>query len=290
MKDMPNADIKLYALADSEIQAIGRPDKEAILSGLHDGLPSGVYTAMRTFDHVKFLHLDDHLSRLERSMVMLGWSYQLDLWTIRHALHRVCSDYDHQDSRVRIDVLSRDESRMTDGHRVLISLTRYEPIPEQIYQLGVQVGIERELHRNQPEVKKAEFAVLRRKYLERDPSRFECLITDDRGAILEGTTSNFFGVRDGVIWTAGKGVLEGIARMIILKLASEAMIPVHMGTVEVAALSNFSETALSSASRGLVPIVQIGDHIIGDGRPGPVVGRLIDSYQTYVGHEIRPAI
>ncbi len=290
MKDTKTAEIKLYVLADSKAQVIDLPDKEAILTGLHDGLPSGVYTVMRTFDHIKFLHLGDHLSRLERSMAMLGWGYQLDLRTIRHALDRVCSDYDHQDSRVRIDVLSRDESRLIDGNRVLISLTRFEPIPEDIYRLGVQVGIERELYRNQPEVKKAEFAVLRRRYLERDPTRFECLITDDRGAILEGTTSNFFGVRDGVIWTAGKGVLEGIARMIILKLASEAMIPVHLGTVEVAALSKFSETALSSASRGLVPIVQIGDQLIGDGQPGPIAEKLIDNYRAYVVREIRPAI
>jgi branched-chain amino acid aminotransferase len=290
MKDTKTAEIKLYVLAGNEAQAIDLPDKEAILTGLHDGLPSGVYTAMRTFDHINFLHLGDHLSRLEKSMAMLGWSYKLDMFTIRHALHRVCSDYEHHDSRVRIDVLSRDESRLIDGNRVLISLTRFELIPEDIYRLGVQVGIEGELYRNQPEVKKAEFAVLRRRYLERDPTRFECLITDAKGAILEGTTSNFFGVRDGVLWTAGKGILEGIARMIILKLAAKAKIPVRLRPVDVAALPEFSETALSSASRGLVPIVQIGDQLIGDGRPGPIAWKLIDSYQAYVVRKTRPAI
>jgi len=290
MTDTKTAEIKLYVLADNKAQAIDLPDKEAILTGLHDGLPSGVYTAMRTFNHIKFLHLGDHLSRLEKSMAMLGWDYQLDLLMIRHVLHKVCSGYEHEDSRVRIDVLSRDESRLIDGHRVLISLTRFEAIPEHVYKAGVRVGIEGELYRNQPKVKKAEFAVLRRRYLERDPTRFECLITDAKGAILEGTSSNFFGVRDGVLWTAGRGVLEGIARMIILRLAGDAEIPIRLAAVEVDDLPEFSETALSSASRGLVPIVQIGDQLIGDGMPCPIARKLITNYQAYVVREIRPAI
>ena len=144
--------------------------------------------------------------------------------------------------------------------------------------------------RSQPAVKRAEFAVRRRGYLERDPSQFECLLTDAADQILEGTTSNFFGVKDGVLATAGEGVLEGIARKIVLNLATSACIPICFAPIKISDLGQYAETALSSASRGLVPIIQIGTLTIGDGQPGPVTLKLVELYFDYVRREIRTAL
>jgi len=274
-KESINNDFELYALVGDDVRVIDIPEKRAILAGLHEGLPLGVYTAMRTFYHNKFLHLGDHLARLEKSIALLGWKYPLNGPALRQGLHQVCTYRDGQDARVRIDVLAEEERRIPTGSRVLISLSRFEEIPGHIFQKGVRVGIEPSLSRNHPEVKKAEFAVKRRRYLEHDPARYECLIIDKNKAILEGTTSNFFGVFDGILWTAGRDVLEGIARKIILKLASEAQIPVQLDALRLDALPALSESALSSASRGLVPIVRIGE---------------ISRYADYVVRNIRTAI
>jgi branched-chain amino acid aminotransferase len=245
---------------------------------------------MRTYEHNQFLHLEEHLTRLEESIAALGWDFQLNRKALRQALHRVCTGYKQLDARVRIDVLAAGEIQLATSSRVLISLSPYVTIPDSVYQNGVQVRIEAAIPRSQPEVKKAEFAVTRRKYLERDPSRYECLIVDSNRHIVEGTTSNFYGVRDGILWTAGSGVLEGIARMIILNLAGDAHIPVRLDPISVDDLVTLSESALSSASRGLVPIVQIGNQAIGDGLPGPITRKLIEAYRAYVVREITTAI
>jgi branched-subunit amino acid aminotransferase/4-amino-4-deoxychorismate lyase len=290
MKTLINADVELYALVDTVVHAIQAAEKRTILSGLYEGLPLGVYTAMRTYEHNKFLHLDDHLDRLERSMILLGWEYPLDKSVLRQTLHQVCSNYSRLNARVRIDVLAKTERRIPTGSRVLISLSQFEDIPDHIYRKGVQACVEPALSRLHPEVKKAEFAVIRRKYLEHDPSCYECLIIDANGAILEGTTSNFFAIGDGVLWTAGREVLEGIARKIILKLAGDAQIPVQLDAPRMDDLPSLDESALSSASRGLVPIVQIGDQVIGDGCPGPVTRLLMSSYKDYVADNVRTAV
>jgi branched-chain amino acid aminotransferase len=281
---------ELYAVLSDNVEAIQIPEKDAIISALYNGLPLGVYTGMRTYEHNKFLHLEEHLNRLEESIAALGWNFQLNRSVLRQALHLVCTGYKLPDARVRIDVLAAGEIRLTSQSRVLISLSPYEPIPDSVYQNGVQVNIEAAVPRSQPTVKKAEFAVTRRKYLERDPSQYECLLADASHHILEGTTSNFYGVCGGVLWTAGFGVLEGITRMIVLKLAGDADIPVRLDPISIDDLPTLSESALSSASRGLVPIVQIADLTIGEGRPGPITRKLIEAYHAYVSREIRTAV
>jgi len=284
------SELELYTLISDQVEMVPMPAKSAILADLYTGVPLGVYTMMRTYEHNKFLHLREHLIRLDKSMATLGWDFQLDIKALRHGLHKVCTEYGQEDARVRIDVLAKGESEAAAGSRVLISLQPFLPIPESVYQDGVRVNIEPALSRKQPEVKKAEFAVTRRKYLERDPFRYEYLMTDDDGHILEGTTSNFFGVLNGVLWTADRDVLEGIARMIILKLAEEAQIPVRLDSLKANDLPTISESALSSASRGLVPIVQIGDQMIGDGYPGQITRTLIRAYDGYVKRMITTAI
>lgn len=290
MTDTLSTELEFFAVLSDDVEAIQIPEKDAIVSALYTGLPLGVYTGMRTYKHNQFLHLEEHLTRLEESIAALEWDYQLEKRALRKALHHVCTGYKQSDARVRIDVLAAGEIRLTTGSRVLISLSPYAPIPNSVYKNGVQVRIEAAIPRSQPEVKKAEFAVTRRKYLERDPSTYECLITDANGHILEGTTSNFYGVRNGVLWTPGFGVLEGIARMIILNLADAAHIPVRLNPICVDDLPTLSESALSSASRGLVPIVQIADQTIGDGLPGPISRKLIEAYRAYVIREIRTAV
>ena len=290
MTESFGTDLELFSVSGDDIQAVLAHDKEAVLNALYQGLPLGVYTAMRTFEHVKFLHLEEHLSRLDRSMAMLSWDYHLDRIALRLALHQVCNEYNHPDARVRIDILAKGESQFITGSRVLISLQPFTPIAEQIYQNGVQVSIVPALTRDQPEIKKAEFAVLRRKYLESDPTKYECLIANEDGFLLEGTTSNYYGVRDGVIWTAGSGVLEGVARMIVLKLADVNRIEVRYEPLTTNDIPTLSEAALSSSSRGLIPIVQIGEQIVGDGTPGPITKQLIGKYRDYVLREMKPAL
>ena len=56
----------------------------------------------------------------------------------------------------------------------------------------------------------------------------EYLILDNGGHILEGTGSNFYGIKDGVVYTAGKGVLDGITRKVILSLLPDLKIPLRL--------------------------------------------------------------
>ena len=60
------------------------PDAHSFVDML-DGFPLGVYSALRTFEHHKFLDLKAHLARTLRSMALLGWQYGFDEGRFRRA-------------------------------------------------------------------------------------------------------------------------------------------------------------------------------------------------------------
>ena len=103
--------------------------------------------------------------------------------------------------------------------------------------------------------------------------------------ITEGASSNFFCVKDGVIWThpADNLILKGVTRSILL----EEIIP-HLGyTVVEKALSpefalSAGEAFVTSTSLEVTPVVNIAGHTIGDGAPGKVTQSLLASYHALV--------
>jgi branched-subunit amino acid aminotransferase/4-amino-4-deoxychorismate lyase len=85
-------------------------------------------------------------------------------------------------------------------------------------------------------------------------------------------------------------VLAGVTRRILLDLAAQLGIPVVLEPVPLAEVAALDEAALSSSSRALVPIVQIEQTVIGNGRPGPVCRRLLAAYNQFVQSAVKTAV
>lgn len=283
-------DIQLFVVGKQGSRPIAISDS---ISSIHDvltGWPIGAYTVLRTYQHDRFLSLDDHLARLEQAMPQLGWDETFPSSEIKRSLHAVCSDYPYPDAQVRIDLLAHDDPRMMSESRVLIALAPFEPPPETIYRNGVVVGITSELSRQDPAVKSAEFVIQRRQYLEEHPDLYEVLLLDREGFVREGASSNFYGICDGELWTADEGILPGTTRQIVLEIASRLNIRICSNAIHQDDIQLLDEAAISSSSRGIVPVIKVDGMIIGSGRPGEIISRFIVAYRNYVIQAVKPAV
>jgi branched-subunit amino acid aminotransferase/4-amino-4-deoxychorismate lyase len=290
------AGLRLYQVTAAGPRELPLLPEEAdrTVHDLLDDLPLGVYTSFRTFEHDKFLYLDAHLNRLDESMALLGWTFRIDQGRVCRALAESCRAYPYADARVRVDVLAAPPSRWGlattgDEGRVLLALAPFTPVPTHCYEQGVAVATASTLKREIPLAKKADFVLVRRAFTEADQRYFERLLLDENGLILEGSSSNFYVVRDGVIWTAGSGALAGVARRIVLQVAGELRVPVELQAWSLADLGAAQEAFLSSSSRGIVPIVRVDEQPVGEGSPGPITRRLMSAYDRHVQDHIQPA-
>ncbi len=286
------ARMHFWAVVGEELRPLPIPPNAKTFDDLLAGLPLGVYSALRTFDHNKFLYLDAHLARMEQSMRLLGWQETLDQQALRAALHQAVTAVPWPESRVRFDLLAQPApAQLGTESRLLIALMALTPPPPELYAQGVAVGIASGLQRHNPLAKTADFTQQRAQFLQTQAEAFyEYLLLDEAGRILEGTSTNFWGIRAGTLITAGEGVLEGVTRRIILQLAAELGIPVQFAAIPLAEVVTLDEAALSGSSRAFLPVVRIGEQVVGNGRPGPISQTILAAYLEFVRREAKTAV
>lgn len=112
----------------------------------------------------------------------------------------------------------------------------------------------------------------------------EAWLIDQAGNVTEGSASNAYIVDDAgrlITHPLGHRILGGITRSVVLELAQSAQIKVVERPFTLDEARRAREAALSSTSSLLLPVVAIDGAPVAEGRPGPVVRRLME---LYAGH------
>jgi len=110
----------------------------------------------------------------------------------------------------------------------------------------------------------------------------EAILVKD-GYVTEGAASNIFAVIDGILITPPQGaeILPGITRDVILEIARENNIPYSEDIISLDALKTASEIWLTSSTREIVPVVQLDNETIANGKPGPIWRIMNQLFQAY---------
>lgn len=110
----------------------------------------------------------------------------------------------------------------------------------------------------------------------------EALLTDGRGQVTEGASSNLFAVRSGRLTTPplGAGILEGVTRGVVLRLARELGVPVEEAGLDVEGLGRADELFITSTAREILPVTHLDGRPVGAGRVGPVTRRLHEAFRA----------
>ena len=268
--------ILVYKITRSEVDPLDfvLPDFDAITTEL----PSGLYTTFRTYaERTKVIGLRSHLERLylpAKAQGIVPTVRRQD--DFRHILADLLLRIEAPEARVRLIL----DTTVEPG-TIYVILAPLQLPPEEVYQNGVHLEISR-TSREKPSLKRTSFiqeSALERKLI--GPDTFDILLTD-KGRILEGMTSNFFYIREGVLCTAGRGILIGVTRQMVIALAKREGVEFCIRAIRVNELPTLSEAFITSSSRGIIPVVEIDTQQIGDGKVGPLTTRLMHLYNKEV--------
>lgn len=235
----------------------------------------GVYTITNTFNVTQVLKMIAHLDRLEDSARRAGIDLKYDRLMLRGALRRCILDYGKGNVRWRVTV-GKDRP-----DHLIITLEPFRPISPELIESGVRVISAPDAARQNAAAKTTGW-MHKREALTPPEGIYETILLDGDGHMLEGLGSNFYVIRDRALYTAPVGlVLPGISRQIIFDVAKPIM-PVVEVAPNVDDISLLSDAFISSASRGIVPVVEIDGKRVGDGKPGKLTMQLRGAYQRWV--------
>lgn len=96
------------------------------------------------------------------------------------------------------------------------------------------------------------------------------------GVVTEGSSTNMFGIKDGVVKThpVTNLILEGITRQVVLEVCEELNISVEEKAFTLEEAFAMDEFFYTSTTAEVMPVVKIDDSIIGDGQSGAITKKI----------------
>src|SRR3989440_9351633 len=227
------------------------------------------FESLRTYNRRPF-HLDGHLTRLYRSAELIEleipWSREHITAIVQEIIAR--NVYKHATIRLLVTGGETEDSILPVGKPTLAVLI--SPLGERDMERFAQGYklITTSLQRIAPEAKTTSYlAAIRALKEAKRRHAADALFINEQGHVLEATRSNFFIFRGDTLITPYSGVLIGITRNVVLALAQDRF-SIEERPILLGELAYAEEAFITSSSKEIVPVVQIDDLVIGDGRPG----------------------
>ena len=273
---------RTWELRDGRIEFRGESPSIAAAS---QGLPAGSYTTLRTYQGDRVVRLAQHVQRLIDSARIQGHAAALNEADVRRLLAEALRAQPQRSGDVTTAPPSESKLRLTFAPPSLfVSVEPLELLPESFYRDGVWC-VTVPIHRDDPAAKDTRFiATAATAYQSLPPGAHEGLMVADDGSILEGLSSNFFAVRDGVVHTEDQRALQGITRSIVLEVCQD-LAPVSLTPVRVDELSRVTECFLTSVSREVLPVARVDSVLLANGAPGPVTTKVMERFHAMAERE-----
>jgi branched-chain amino acid aminotransferase len=252
-------------------------DDLAILRGI------GVFDLMNT-RRGKPLFIKEHISRLCDSARKVNLTIPWSAEQIQRIVENTVAKNDLDEASIRVVITggsSPDFITPAGRPRLIVLVTPPPKMPRGWYEKGVKV-ISVRAERRLPGAKSIDYlpaALALGQAKARNAVEAIYLDRDDRA--LEGTTSNLFIFSGDILLSPARNILSGITRSVVLELARRDF-RVELRDISYSDMIAAREVFITGTSRGVVPVIQVDDTQIGDGRPGPNTRKIMSALEEYV--------
>ena len=271
------------------------PREQALVSVFDHGFlyGDGIYETMRAYEGTIFL-LKRHLARLKRSARAISLKLPLSLDGISDSLNESLRVNKLQNAYIRLHIsrgpgeIGLDPALCSVPTMVIVSKP-FHDYPTEYYSNGVSVAIVK-TRRNHPlaldpAIKGTNFLNnILAKIEAIKAGAYEGIMLNWQGYVAEGTISNIFMVKKGVLYTPHfrMGILEGVTRDLVLRLAKRAKLAVRESGILPKELRTADECFITNTTMEIMPVTRIDKKAVGSGCPGPVTEVLLQAYKKEV--------
>lgn len=265
------------------------PLDEAKVSVLDRGFifGDGVYEVIPSYGS-KALRFKHHMERLQNSLDAVRIKNPLSNIQWQEIIDKLIAATDSQDQYIYLHitrgVASRDH-RFPDETKptVFVMSSILQPVDPELLKTGVTAVTLDDIRWKYCNIKAIALLpniLLRQQAV--DKGAVEAILIRD-GNMTEGAASNAFIVIDGVIKTPPKDqkLLPGITRDLVVELAKTNNILIEETVISEKEFLSADEIWLTSSTKEILPVTQINEKKVGNGKPGPVWQDMFQKYQDY---------
>jgi D-alanine transaminase len=266
------------------------PVEQATVSVLDRGFlfGDGIYEVIPVFG-LKPLRVDEHLQRLQNSLSRISLANPLSNAEWKQAFDELLAKNPGEDRAIYMqitrgahpvrDLKIQPEYRPT----VFMMVLQVGAINVSVLEKGIETVTINDFRWHACDIKSTSLVanVMLREQATQSGVIDAILVRD--GFVTEGTASNFFMVKNGVLITPpiGQYLLPGITRDLVIELAKENGMACQIRPVAESELESADEIWLTSSTREIAPVIRLNGNNVADGKAGPMWKKMINIYQQY---------
>ena len=279
--DSRNEDIMIYING----QFFHRSDAKVSVMDSGYLLGDGVWEGIRLYKGT-MIHLDQHLNRLYTGAKAIAMDIdqtkqQIEL-AIRSTLekNRMTTDVHIRLIVSRgIKITPYQSPKVTIGKPTLVIIPEYKKASEQVKIKGITLGTVKTIRDNRtqdPRINSLSKHNCIAACIEADKLGVdEGLMLDPHGYVSTCNSTNFFIIRDQEVWTSsGKHCLNGVTRSNVIDLCKENDVTIFEKDFLLDDVHSANEIFVTGTFAGIVPVISVDGHAIGNGIRGVLTEKL----------------
>ena len=219
----------------------------------------GVYENVRVSNGVVYF-LKDHIERLIESAKVISISHPFDEEFIKNSILDLIKDYKSETFNLKILLIGASAKE-----KAILNILCLNPLfpDRKLYRDGAEF-ITYNYERAFPHAKTLNMLESYLAYSKaKESGAYDALLINYEGNITEGTRTNFFCIKDNIIYSPfEKDILLGVMRKIALKVASENNYQIVEKNIKLDDIKSYDGAFVSSTSSKIVPIKSIDGLIL----------------------------
>ena len=268
------------------------PQEDAKISVFDHGLlyGDGVFEGIRAYNG-KIFTLDEHLDRLYDSATAISLKIPITKAEMAEAIKKTMKANNLADSYIRLVVtrgvgkLGLDPNKCATPQIIIITDT-IELYPKALYEKGLDIvtvtTIRNHFSALDPKIKSLNYLNnILAKVESIQAGAGEALMLNKDGYVAECAGDNVFIFKNNILRTppSSAGILVGITRNVVMKLATEMGVQVREELMTRYDLYIADECFLTGTAAEIIPVVKIDRRTIGTGKPGKLTLDLLKRYR-----------
>jgi len=240
----------------------------------------GVFEVLRTYNREPFFY-KKHLDRLRSSALFMGIKVPYSNREILEIIESLIEKLPDIEVSIRIVLTGGETSTGLDFNydtpTFFIIVKELIPLDSSLYEDGASLFMA-DYQRIFPKIKTLDYVFSIKNRLNIKNKDFFDILYVSNDKILESSTSNFFLVKNKKIITPSNNILMGITREFVISLAKKQYEVEERDTL-VSEIESTDEAFITATTKEILPIIKIGDSLVGNGLVGPITRDLMEEFK-----------
>ncbi len=276
-----------FIYLDGKILSADTAFIESLAPGNISGV--GVFETMRSYDG-KIFAFDEHFTRFKKGLQICNVEngrgrsrLKTSLNSFKKSAHDLLKKNHLKEARVRMAVW-KDHKQI---HSVVVALP-FKPYSSRDRRRGFKAILSNDRcdeTKTHPDLKSINCALYLKAFNQaKARAADEAILLNQKGMICEGSRSNIFYIKNGVMATPplSAGCLNGITRQIVLKLLGQQGIVCRQINAGVKDFLEADEAFLTNSLIEIMPLTNLEGRPIASGKPGRTTLDLLQHYRKLI--------